>query len=61
VVAVVGHHDCAGNPGDREHHRVHLRTAMLKVESWDLAVQVLGLYVNDKWKIEEIQSEDATK
>lgn len=54
VVAVVGHHDCAGNPGDREHHRVHLRTAMLKVESWDLAVQVLGLYVNDKWKIEEI-------
>mgnify|MGYP006172878771 FL=1 len=54
VVAVVGHHDCAGNPGDREHHRVHLRKAVLKVASWNFPVQVLGLYVNDRWKIEEI-------
>lgn len=54
VIAVVGHHDCAGNPGDREHHRVHLRDAVIKVASWDFPVQVLGLYVNDKWRIEEI-------
>lgn len=54
VIAVVGHHDCAGNPGDREHHRMHLRTAVVKVASWNLPAQVLGLYLNDKWKIEEI-------
>ncbi len=54
VIAVVGHHDCAGNPGDREHHRMHLRKAVVKVASWNFPVQVLGLYVNDKWEIEEI-------
>jgi len=54
VIAVVGHHDCAGNPGDKEYHRVHLRKAMLKVASWNLPVRVLGFYVNNKWKIEEI-------
>lgn len=55
VIAIVGHHDCAGNPGDREYHHAHLRKAALEVASWNFPVQVIGLYVNDKWEIEEIQ------
>ena len=55
IIAVVGHYDCAGNPGDREHHYVHIRKAMREVSSWDLHAEVVGLYVNDKLEIEEVK------
>jgi hypothetical protein len=55
IIAVVGHYDCAGNPGDREHHYIYLRRAMHEVSSWNLHAQVIGLYVNDKREIEEVK------
>ncbi len=55
IIAEVGHYDCAGNPGDREHHYIHLRRAMQEVSSWNLHAQVIGLYVNDKREIEEVK------
>lgn len=54
VIAVVGHHDCAGNPGDREHHYAHIQKAAREVSSWYFPVQVVGLYVNNKWEIEKV-------
>jgi hypothetical protein len=55
IIAVVGHYDCAGNPGDREYHYIHLRRAMHEVSAWNLHAQVIGLYVNDKREIEEVK------
>jgi hypothetical protein len=55
IIAVVGHYDCAGNPGDREHHHMHIRTAMREVSSWNLHAEIIGLYVNDKREIEEVK------
>jgi hypothetical protein len=55
IIAVVGHYDCAGNPGDREYHYIHLRRATHEVSSWNLHAQVIGLYVNDKREIEEVK------
>jgi hypothetical protein len=55
IVAIVGHHDCAGNPGDREHHNKHVRRAMQEVSSWNLNTQVIGLYVNEKREIEVVK------
>lgn len=52
VIAIVGHHDCAGNPGNREHHYIHIRSAMRKMSSWNFPTQVVGFYVNDKREIE---------
>jgi hypothetical protein len=54
IIAVVGHYDCAGNPGDREHHYMHIRRAMREVSSWNFQAQVIGLYVNDKREIDEV-------
>ena len=54
VIAVVGHHDCAGNPGDKEHHYVHIRSAMHEVSSWNFPAQVVGFYVNEKREIEQV-------
>jgi hypothetical protein len=55
VIAVVGHHDCAGNPVDREQHYAHIRKAILEVSSWKFPAKVIGLYVNDKWHIEKVE------
>jgi hypothetical protein len=55
IIAVVGHHDCAGNPVTREHHYMQIRTAIRKVSSWNLHAQIIGLYINDKREIEEVK------
>ncbi len=55
IIAIVGHYDCAGNPGDREHHFMQIRKAMHEVSSWNFNAQVIGLYVNDKRAIEEVK------
>jgi hypothetical protein len=54
IIAVVGHFDCAGNPGNREHHYAHIRKAVQQVSSWNFDAIIVGFYVNDKWQIEEV-------
>lgn len=55
IIAVVGHHDCAGNPGDKEHHNLDIQKAMHEVSSWNFQAQVVGLYVNEKREIEKVE------
>ena len=55
IIALVGHFDCAGNPGNREHHYAHVRSAVHKVTSWNFPAQVFGFYVNEKQQIEEVK------
>jgi hypothetical protein len=54
IIAVVGHFDCAGNPGNREHHYAHIRKAVQQVSSWNFDAKIVGFYVSDKWQIEEV-------
>src|SRR6476620_10030646 len=55
IIAVVGHFDCAGNPGNREHHYAHIQRAVHEVSSWSFHAQVVGFYVNNKKQIEEVK------
>ena len=55
IIAIVGHFDCAGNPGNREHHYAHIQRAVNEVSSWSFHAQVVGFYVNDKKEIEEVK------
>lgn len=55
IIAVVGHFDCAGNPGDKEHHYEHILRALDEVSSWNFNAQIAGFYVNDKQQIEEVK------
>ena len=54
VIAVVGHHDCAGNPVSKDEHLAQIREAMTRVQDWGFPVEVIGLWVNDQWQVEEI-------
>ena len=55
IIAVVGHFDCAGNPGNREHHYANIQRGVHEVSSWRFHAQVVGFYVNDKKQIEEVK------
>ena len=46
IVAVVGHHDCAGNSASDEDQKVHLLKAAQTIKTWDLSVEsVVALWV----------------
>lgn len=54
LVFVSGHHECAANPVSKEEHIEHIKKAMERVNSWNLPVQVIGLWVNDSWSVEQV-------
>jgi len=55
LIVVSGHHDCAANPASKEKHLKQIRKSIKIVISWKLSANVIGLWVNDQWKIEQIQ------
>lgn len=56
VIAIVAHDLCAGNPVSKEEHLAHLKQAMDTVKSWNLPVDIYGVWVGSDWKVEEIDS-----
>jgi carbonic anhydrase len=54
IVAVVGHHDCAANPGDRDQQCKQIQESVEIVRSWQVAVPVIGLYVNDLGHVNKV-------
>jgi len=54
-IAIAGHHDCAGNPVDKDTHLAHIRSAIKAVKSWGVKAEVIGLWVDDKWKVSEVR------
>lgn len=55
LVAIVGHHDCAGNPADKETQLEQILTAIKTVESWNFEVEVIGLRVDENWEVHEVK------
>ncbi|MEO0073679.1 MAG: carbonic anhydrase [candidate division WOR-3 bacterium] len=53
VVAVVGHDDCAGSPVASDVQRQLVRQAVAVVRSWELGVDVIGVWVDTNWQVHE--------
>lgn len=56
VVAIAAHHDCAGNPVSEDEHKNCVRKCIGVVRSWNLPVDVVGLWVNKEWNIEVVDA-----
>lgn len=54
IVAVVGHHDCAGNPTDKDTQIAHILSAVEVVRAWGLNVPVVGLWVDENWRVNPV-------
>ena len=55
LVAIIGHHDCAGNPKDQETQLKQLTDAIHAVQSWNSAISVIGLWVDEHWEVHSIE------
>ncbi|MFO7650113.1 MAG: carbonic anhydrase [bacterium] len=54
TVAVVAHHDCAGNPKPRTLQVQQLKRSVERVRSWQPAVEVVGLWVGRDWQVKQV-------
>lgn len=52
-IAVVGHYDCAGHPVDEMEQRRHIRLAAEFVAEEFPGVEVIGLWVDEEWKVRQ--------
>lgn len=54
LVAIVGHHDCAGNPAGNVVQHKQIIDAANMLKSRCTGVKVIGLWVNENWEVREI-------
>ena len=53
-IALVGHHDCTDNPGDRAFQENQLDLSLDYLQrAFGTGITYLGLYVNERWEVEE--------
>lgn len=57
-IAIVGHHDCAGNPAPEEEQSSHINQALqiLRQEYKDL--EIIGLWVDENLEVHEIPEQE---
>lgn len=53
-IAVVGHHDCAGNPAPREQQLKHLQQALAFLRERYPDMQIIALWVDNNWQVQEV-------
>lgn len=53
-IAVVGHHDCAGNPATPSEQEGHTRAAVDFIRTKYGGLPVIGLWVDDAWKVTQV-------
>ena len=53
-IAVVGHHDCAGNPASRDGQVVHIQNAVQLLRQQYKNVEVTGLWVDSCWDVHKV-------
>ena len=53
-VAIVGHHDCAGNPAPEDDQMRHIQEAVRLLRRQYDNIEVIGLWVDRNWKVHEV-------
>lgn len=57
-MAVVGHYDCAGNPATKEEQIKHIREAIRFLKTHYPNIEIIGLWVDENWQVEEVENVD---
>ncbi|MEA3287570.1 MAG: carbonic anhydrase [Candidatus Marinimicrobia bacterium] len=54
TLALVAHYDCAGNPVSKAEHLTQLRKASKIMETWNLGMHILLIWLDENWQVEII-------
>ena len=53
-IAVVGHHDCAGNPVSKAEQLIHIQKSVDLIRQHYKELTVIGLWVGENWEVIEV-------
>ncbi len=53
-VAIVGHHDCAGNPAKKDEQIQHIKESIRHIRKQYEDLEIIGLWVDENWEVQEI-------
>ena len=56
-IAVIGHHDCAGNPSSKIEQNQQTTAAVRRIQKAFGHVPVIGLWVDENWNVLEVQDD----
>ncbi|NND85811.1 MAG: hypothetical protein HKM23_00470 [Nitrosopumilus sp.] len=51
LIVVSAHYDCAGNPVSDEEHILQVKESVKIIDSWNLGVKVIGVWVDNSWNV----------
>lgn len=51
LIIVSGHADCAGNPVPDKQHIAQINKGVELISSWNLDAKVIGIWIDNTWKI----------
>ena len=54
LVVVSGHYECAANPISDEEHISQIKKDVEAISSWNLGVEVVGIWVDNSWKVNRL-------
>lgn len=54
IIAICGHHDCAGNPVSKEEHFEHVKNSVNYVKGKYPDCEVFGIWIGEDWEVSEI-------
>ena len=53
-VAIVSHHDCAGNPAPQDDQIMHIQKAIQLLRQQNRSIEIIGLWVDKNWEVHEV-------
>ncbi len=54
-IAIVGHHDCAGNPAPKKEQVGHLHKSIQLIQKQFKNIEIIGLWLDEHWNILELK------
>tara|TARA_Y100000031_G_C7936474_1_gene255093 strand:+ start:14 stop:514 length:501 start_codon:yes stop_codon:yes gene_type:complete len=53
-VAIVGHHDCAGNPAPLNDQIIHIKKSIAYLRQHYKSIEIIGLWLDENWEVHEV-------
>lgn len=53
-IAIVGHHNCAGNPAPQNDQIIHIEKAIQFLRQHYKNIEIIGLWVDKNWKVHDV-------
>lgn len=56
LIAISGHHDCAGNPTSPKQHLEQIKKSALFLKNTFPKIKIVGLWIDSRWQINKLSN-----